>query len=105
MVTEPVSGGEWSVDYPADAIYEARLEPVVVSEGPAEDTVLAEGEWVLALPVEGIALPGDRFVVTDTGLDGEPWSRVIYVVGTPGPHTWETERVVRCSSREPDVVA
>jgi hypothetical protein len=49
----------------------------------------------LALPISRLILARDRFVVTGTALDDSTWSRVVEVVGTPGPYTWETERVVR----------
>ncbi len=99
------TGGETSTTYVSGSQQTAcRLEPVGVTEGETEDTVLASGEWLLALPITALVLPRDRFVVTGTGIDDATWSRTVEVVGTPGPHTWESERVVRCTSRIPVTV-
>jgi hypothetical protein len=68
---------------------------VTVTEGVSEDALLAQGEYELALPISRLILARDRFVVTGTALDDSAWNRVVEVVGTPGPYTWETERVVR----------
>lgn len=99
-VDTEAAGGSTVTTYVPDATYYARLEPVTVTEGVAEDTVIAEGEWMLALPITALAEPGDRFVVTGTGLDGATWTRTIHVTGTPGPHTYEAERLVWATSRD-----
>jgi hypothetical protein len=74
-------------------------EPLTETQGVSEDALLAQGEYELALPVSRLILARDRFVVTGTALDDSAWNRVVEVVGTPGPHTWESERVVRMTAR------
>jgi len=88
-------GAAVTTTYVADYQSPCRLEPVTVTEGVSEDALRAQGEYELALPIIRQILARDRFVVTGTALDDSTWSRVVEVVGTPGPYTWETERVVR----------
>jgi len=92
-------GAVVTTTYVADYQSPCRLEPVTVTEGVSEDALLAQGEYELALPIIRLILARDRFVVTGTALDDSTWSRVVEVVGTPGPHTWETRRVVRVTAR------
>jgi hypothetical protein len=92
-------GAAVTTTYVADYQSPCRLEPVTVTEGVSEDALLAQGEYELALPVSRLILARDRFVVTGTALDDSAWNRVVEVVGTPGPHTWESERVVRMTAR------
>lgn len=96
-VDTEAGGGKTVTTFEPDTTYthDARLEPVTITDTETEDTILAFGEWLLALPLTAEADPGDQFLVT-----GEGWSRLIRVTGTPGPHTWETERVLRCTSRD-----
>lgn len=96
VVTSGPTGGEENVTWEATGqVTSARLEPVSVDEIQSQDQTVAVGEYQLALPIGAVADPRDHFTVEGVGINDALWLREVEVVGTPGPHTWESERIVR----------
>ncbi len=94
-------GGVTATTYPsAGTSYSARLVPVGnPSDLTAADAPDTLAEYTLALPTTATVNPKDRFVVSGADLDEVLWSRTVEVIGTPGPHTHEVERLVRVTDR------
>ncbi len=94
-------GGVTATTYPsAGAVSTARLVPVGnPSDLTAADAPDTLAEYTLALPTTATVNPKDRFVVSGADLDEVLWSRTVEVIGTPGPHTHEVERLVRVTDR------
>lgn len=91
--------GQDTLSWPIAAeSYDCRLVPigdpraVSVADSPKVGT-----EWTLCVPPEATVEARDRFTVSGTDRAGQLWTRTVDVLGTPGPHSHEAERLVRCT--------